>query len=341
MGYLRGGRVGRLKVVGPGEDDTHRATQRERRAGRQRLHQGELASEGAAERLRDDADPLQRQVEGAGELPLRHERALGAGRDHEVSVRLQPRRRDLWLDVRLVDPGCPEGPGDDDLARLENRGCVAGAAMNRVEDIARELLVVPFLLALVHARVNRLEVTPVFAFMGDAGKRSSRQHGVLDVDDGWERLVLDDDGLDRVLRGCLALGDDERDRLSCEDDLGSCKRLGRPIRACAGNREVLGREDGDDPGHGEGIVAVDLPDQCVCLRREDEASVEQPMDMAVSRITRRARHLVGRVDTRTRDADHAFGHRAASMRSRARSSARRATTPAMCRRYSAGAKGSP
>ena len=73
MGYLRGRGVGRLKVVGPREDDTHRTTQRKRCARRQRLHQGELASEGAAERLRDDADPLQRQVECAGELPLRHE----------------------------------------------------------------------------------------------------------------------------------------------------------------------------------------------------------------------------------------------------------------------------
>ena len=148
------------------EDDTHRATQRERRTRRQRLHQGELAAEGAAQRLRDHADPLQRQAECAGELSLRHERALGAGRDDEVSVRLQPRRCDLGLDVRLVDPGRPERPRDDDVARLENRRCVAGAAMNGVEDVARELLVVTVLLALVHARVNRLEVASVFGLHG-------------------------------------------------------------------------------------------------------------------------------------------------------------------------------
>ena len=170
--------------------------------------------------------------------------------------------------------------------------------------------------------MNRLEVTSVLAFMGDAGERASRQHGVLDVDNCRERLVLDDDGLDGVLRSCLTLGDDERDRLSREDDLGACERLGRPIRACAGDREVFGGEDGDDPRHGEGSVTADLPDQRMGLGREHETCVEQPMDLAVSCVARRARHLVGRVDSRTRDADHAFAHRVAPMRSRARPSAR-------------------
>ena len=95
--------------------------ERERRTRGERLDDRELAAEGAAERLRDDADPLERQPEGAGELALRHERALRARRDDERPVRLEPGRRDLGLDVRLVDPRRPEGGRDDGVARVEAR----------------------------------------------------------------------------------------------------------------------------------------------------------------------------------------------------------------------------
>ena len=42
--------------------------ERERRADCERLDERELAAERAAERLGDDADALEREVEGAGEL---------------------------------------------------------------------------------------------------------------------------------------------------------------------------------------------------------------------------------------------------------------------------------
>ena len=96
--------------------------ERERRARGEWLDERELAAEGATERLGDDADPLEREIERAGELLPRHERALRARRDDEHAGRLEPRGADLRLDVRLVDPRRSERALDDRVARGERRG---------------------------------------------------------------------------------------------------------------------------------------------------------------------------------------------------------------------------
>ena len=51
------------------EREADRPAERERRSRRERLHQRELAAERAAERLGDDANPLERKPERARELP--------------------------------------------------------------------------------------------------------------------------------------------------------------------------------------------------------------------------------------------------------------------------------
>ena len=227
-----GRRVRRLEVLAAGEDEAHRAAERERCAGRERLEERELAAERAAERLRDDADPLERQPERAGELAARHERALRARRDDERSRRLEPRRRDLRLEVGLVDPGRAERPRDDGVARVE-RGCsVPELPVHGVEDVPGELLLVAVLLALRRRRrgSTRGRRRPRPRRLTRASGASG-QHGASSVDDRRERLVLDDDRLGAVLGGRLGLGDDQRDRLAGEDDLLARERLRRPVRA--------------------------------------------------------------------------------------------------------------
>ena len=69
--------------------------------------------------------------------------------------------------------------------------------------------------AMVDSGVDRLQVAClVVSLLDGARERGADLHGGLDVDDRFEWLVVDDDRLRAVLRGCLGLADDERHRLS-------------------------------------------------------------------------------------------------------------------------------
>ena len=57
------------EVLAAREHEAHRTTKRQRRTHGQRLDEGELAAERAAERLGDHADALEREVERPRELP--------------------------------------------------------------------------------------------------------------------------------------------------------------------------------------------------------------------------------------------------------------------------------
>ena len=175
--------------------------------------------------------------------------------------------------------------------------------------------------------MDRLQVASALVVLHDAGERATRQHRVLDVDDGRKRLVLDADQLDCIGRRGFGLGDHERDRLSRKDDLGARERLGGPVGAGRRDREILCDEDGDDSGQRQRLVAIDAPDQRVRLRREHEPAVEEPVHVPVRREAGCPRDLVRRVLPRARDSDDALGQRS-SMRVRARSSARPTTIPA-------------
>ena len=305
----------------------------------QRLHDAELAAEGAAERLRDDADAIEREPERARELPLGHERALGARRDDEAAVRLEPGGRDLRLDVGLVDPGRPEGSRDDGVARLERGRGVPGAPVDGVEDVRRR--------AAPRSSASSPRSTPAWIdsrsppVSSSSAMRASGAPGVIACSTSTtavERLVVHDDRLDAVLGCRLALRDDDRDRLAREDDLLARERLRGAVVARRRDREVGGGQHRDDAGHRERGVLLDAADARVRLGREDEPRVQQAVDVAVGGEARGAGDLVRRVDPRARDADDALAHRASCARCAARSSARRTTTPARWRRYSAGAK---
>ena len=147
LGHLRRGGVRGREVLLPRHHEANGPAQRERRARGQRLDEGELPAERATERLGDDADPVERQAVRARELRAADEDSLGRDGDGELAVGLEPGRRRLRLEVRLVDPRRPERPGDDGVARGEGRVRVSARAMDAVEDVARQLLVVVVLAA--------------------------------------------------------------------------------------------------------------------------------------------------------------------------------------------------
>ncbi len=186
---------------------------------------------------------------------------------------------DLRLDVCLMDPRRSERSRDDDVARLEGGAEVARASVDAIEDVAGELLLVGVLLAVVDSRVDRLEIAAVLRFLDQAGERRTFLHRALDVDSRRERLVLDDDELRAVLRSCVGLGDDDRDRLAGEDDLLTGERLGRAVGSRRREREIGREQDGDDAGNGECSFSVDREDAGVRLGREDRTSVEETVDM--------------------------------------------------------------
>ena len=282
--------------------------ERERRARGERLDEGELAAEGATDRLGDHADPLEREIERAGELLPRHERALRARRDDERARRLEPRGADLRLDVRLVDPRRAERALDDRIAGGERTRDVSVLARDPVEHVPGELLLRVVGLAVVDGRlvtgVDGLEIAAlVVRLLDHARERGARLHRGLDVDDRVERLVVDDDELGAVLGRGFGLGDDERDGLSREDDLLARERLGRPVGAGRREREIGGEEHGHDTRGGQRRVLVHASDARVRLGREDGPRVQQAVDVAVGRIPRRAGDLVRCVDAGSRDAD--------------------------------------
>ena len=121
-------------------------------------------------------------------------------------------------------------PGDDGVARLERGRRVALLAVDAVEDVAGELLVV-VVLAAARAGVDRLEVAAVRSLLDPPREARAGLHRRLDVDDGFQRLVVDEDRLCAVLCGSFRLGDHHRHRLAGEDHFLPRERLGGAVGA--------------------------------------------------------------------------------------------------------------
>src|SRR6266508_3781503 len=211
--------------------------------------------------------------------------------------------------------------------------------MDALQHVGGELFVARLLVASADSCVDRLHLRAAMLLSHTSGERGLRRDRLLQVEHGSQRVVLHDHEIGGILGCGLALGDHDRHRLACEDDLFLGERLRRTVAAAsAGQRKVLRGEHGDDAGHRERLFGVDAPDERVCLPAEDESRMEQPGDLLVGGIAGRAGHLLWRVDSRPGNAyelAHAPG--LPSARSRASASARRTTTAARWRRYSAGA----
>ena len=256
---LAGRRVGGREVLPAAEHDPDRPPELERGGGRQRLGDHQLAAERAADRRRLDPDAVDREPERRREALARHERALRARVDDELAVRLDPGQRRLRLEVRLVDPARPEPAGDDDVGALEaGRGVAAvDAAGGRRRWASRVAAARPRFsrlgaggLALVTRRRAGVRAggAVVPRLRGHAHRRRAGGERRLDVEHRRQRIGVDDDQRGAVLGGRLGLGDHERDRLAGPDDLLARQRL-RGAAGAAGQRQVGGREHGDDARH--------------------------------------------------------------------------------------------
>ena len=136
------------------------------------------------------------------------------------------------------------------------------------------------------------------------------------VDDRRQRLVLDVDQLERVVRGVLVGRDHERDLLALEADLvarehglrvvGDRRHPREPERL-----EILRRDDGGDVGVRERLRRVDRDDARVRVRAAQHGSVDHPRQPDVVEVgalaADEARVLLALQAT---EADRALGSRA-------------------------------
>ena len=183
---------------------------------------------------------------------LRDEPTLRARETDERARRLEPGRRDLRLDVRLVIHGVLNVPGYDHVARVECGGGVALGAATASSTFAESSFSSPSSLPWSTPAWIDSRSAPAPPPRRRVVRAAAPGHRVLHVDDRRERLVVDEHDLRAVLGDCLGLADDDCDGLSREDDLLARERLRGAVVAVDCDREVGGRQHGDDARDLEG-----------------------------------------------------------------------------------------
>ena len=157
----------------------------------------ELAAEAAADRRRDDADLLARQVEHLRQLLARLERRLLRRADDHDAVLVDVRERGERLEVGVVLALGREVALDDVRRGGDRRVDVADDVRQCLADVAGRRL--DELRGIVLQRVARVE-------------------------EAREDLVLDLDELRRLLCLLARVGEDEADRVAREADDVECRR---------------------------------------------------------------------------------------------------------------------
>ena len=210
-------------------------------------------------------------------VALDADHVLGQPRDVRIDGAVRMRRLIAVVDVELAGLGIEVG---DDAARLERRRMAA-----RIDDVAfdngvglRERAVGGGLVAGFPGRAGEVVA---LARLVVADQRRVRVERFAGVDDRGQRLVLDVDQLERVVRRVLVRRDHERDFLALESDLVTCehglgvvgdrRHPGEPERL-----EVLGGDDCRDVGVGEGPRGVDRENARVRVRASQQCSVDHP-----------------------------------------------------------------
>ena len=202
---------------------------------------------------------------------------LGEPGDVRVDRAVGVRRLVAVVDVELAGLRVEVG---DDPARLERRRVAA-----RVDDVARDDRV-----GLGERPVGRLLVAglpgrarEVVALTGlvVADQRRVGVERLARVDDRRQRLVLDVDQLQRVVRRVLVGRDHERDLLALEAHLVAREHGLRVVgdRGHPGQAErleILGRDDGRDVRVGERLRGVDRDDAGVRVRAAQDRAVHHP-----------------------------------------------------------------
>ena len=132
--------------------------------------------------------------------------------------------------------------------------------------------------------------------------RGGRVQRGLRIDGDRQRVVVDDDRLGRVDRGGLGLRDDHRDGVADEVHRAAgergprARRVQLHERGDGGQREVVGREDGDDAGHRQRVGRVDRADGGVGDRRTDERELQRAVDRQVVDVGGAAGQEIGVLD---------------------------------------------
>ena len=114
------------------------------------------------------------------------------------------------------------------------------------------------------------------AWLVSRTRGASAVERLVEGGDDVQRLVVDLDGGDAVLGGGVGLGEHDGDEVAGVEGLADGERRLRRIAVLVlGERQVVGGEDGDDAGDGEGGGLVDAVDAGVGVGAADGAGVEQ------------------------------------------------------------------
>ena len=230
-------------------------------------------------------------------------------RDVRVDRAVGVRRLVAVVDVELAGLRIEVG---DHAARLERRRMAAG-----IDDVARhdgvglgERTVRRRLIAGLPGRAREVVALPGLVV---ADQRRVGVQRLAGVDDRRQRLVLDIDQLERVVRRVLVGRDHERDLLALEADLvarehglrvvGDRRHPRQPERL-----EVLGGDDRGDVGVRERPRGVDREDARVRVRAAQDGPVDHPRQPDVIEVgalaADEARVLLA---LQTTEADRALG----------------------------------
>ena len=230
------------------------------------LHREVLAP---AERPADpgEVDPhlLRAQAEARRDLVAVDVEPLGRDVDVDTPLAVGHREARLRSEERLVlDPELVR-PADDDVAR---RVGVAVPDHDVADDVGPRIVPV----AVAHRRPVRVERLLL--------------ERALHVHHGLERLVLDDDRLERLPRLLRVLGGDDRHRLA--DVAHAVDRehglVGELEAVELRPRDVRVREDGVHAGHAQGGGQVDRDDPCVRVRAPERVAPQHPGCREVARV---------------------------------------------------------
>ena len=263
------------------------------------VHRRALAAEVAADGHVVDAHHRLGDARAVGDLLPDVVRRLVRRPDLHAAVGRRLHQAGVRLHVRLVDDRRRIGALDDELRGSRCGFGVALAPGGRDEEVGGLVLRLDAGVV-VEARVQQ---------------QRAGLDGLSHVEDGGQRLVVDDDEGERAVGRLRIDGGDGGDRLADEPhDLAREHRHVQDAAAGHGPGEVGSGDDGVDAGELGGRRGVDAADARVRVRAAEHAAVEHAARAGVRGVARGARHLLAAIGAGGRAADGlACGHGGASV----------------------------
>ena len=128
------------ELLRPRQAQADRPPQAKGEQRKQWLEKLDLAAEAAADRHRNNAHLVRRQIDERGHAVADDERSLRGGPDGEPAVGLGTHDRDMRLHERVMRARKPVGLSDHDVGLLQCALCVAAPEVGHAGDVARTLL---------------------------------------------------------------------------------------------------------------------------------------------------------------------------------------------------------